>query len=168
MLSRDLFPHTDMSNISLVWDVKRSLWCVWLFANPPLVEQRFYFLFTALSFSSNPARVRLKSPPFIQINKAGGAASFMWRQGEGFKPHGSRPRRDNDVCFVCSSNPPFNTPHAPFNRLLLLCVLTTSLPWPFHFFWNLFLWITDRVFISPPAPPSLPFRGSGGEELLLV
>lgn len=72
---------------------------------------------------------------------------------------GSRPHRDNDVCFVCSVNPPFNTPHAPFNRVLLSSVLTTSSPQPFRSSLNLFLWITERVLFPPPPLHSTEVAG---------
>lgn len=77
---------------------------------------------------------------------------------------GSRPHRDNDVCFVCSVHPPFNNPQAPFNRVLL-SVLTTSSPQPFRSSLNPFLWITDRVLFPPPPLHSTEVAG---EELLLV
>lgn len=78
---------------------------------------------------------------------------------------GSGPHRDNDVCFVCSFSPPINSPHAPFNRLLLFCVLTTSSPRPLSLFLK-----SLPVHYRPGLmfPLHLPFHGSGGEELLLV
>lgn len=117
------FSQMDMSNISLVWDVKRSLWCVWLFANAPL-----------LSFSCKPGLVRVKSPPFIQINKAGGAASFMCRRAGEFKPRiKTSPRQWCMFCLLLQ--PTIQHPTRSIQQTPSpLCVLTTSLPRPFHFF----------------------------------
>lgn len=76
--------------------------------------------------SSSPVyRLCKVAKPFIKIN-SGAGVSFTCRQAEGINP------RDQDLVetmmYVLFAPPvqPFNAPHAPFNRPLLLSVLTTS------------------------------------------
>lgn len=160
----------DMWTIS-VWNV--SLWFVWSCANPQLLQQRFYYLFIAPF-----------SPPCRTTGCAKSRCHSLRQQKDQWALRAGRrwgSNRDQDLAetmmYVLFAPPvqPFNTHHAPFNRPLLLSVLTTSLPWPpppFYFFLKS-LPVNYRLsFIFLPRPLPLPFPPYSvevaGEESSLV
>lgn len=152
-------------------------WFVWSCANLQLLQPRlYYFLFIAPflppCWSTGWAR------PFIKTNNKAERALRAGRR--------RRSTRDQDLAetmmyvLFAPSVQPFNTHHAPFNRPLLLCVLTTSLPSlpppptppPFYFFLKS-LPVNYRLgFIFLPSLLPLPFPPYpvevAGEESLLV
>lgn len=132
-LVRDYFCHA-----AALW---RGFYYLFSLFFLPLFMSHFFFLMSSIHLSKQSC---------WSYHYVLGAAGFN---------SGSRPHRDNDVCFVCSVNPPFNTPHAPFNRVLLSSVLTTSSPQPFRSSLNLFLWITERVLFPPPPLHSTEVAG---------
>lgn len=165
------FP-ADMWTISM-WNV--SFWFLWSCANPQLLQTRFYYLFIA-PFSPPCCSTGCAKSLVHSLRQQQCRVSFTCRQAVGIKP-GPGPRRDNDVCFVCSfsstvQHPPRSIQRAPspqcFNNL---ASIAPSSPPPFSFTLNLFLWITDWVLFSSPAlPPAFSSHSVevAGEESLLV
>lgn len=130
----------------------------WLFLSCLCTLTRILLLIFSVLPSPIHVLFKKKKMSSIRLSKQS-CWSYHYVLGAAGFNSGSRPHRDNDVCFVCSVSPPFNTPHALFNGVLLSSVLTTSSPQPFRSSLNPFLWITDRVLFPPPPLHSTQVAG---------
>lgn len=158
--------------------VKRFLLVHLVMCQPTATSTEILLLIYCPLLSSSPVyRLCKVSLPFIRTNNGLGWALRAGRRGGSNWDHDLA----ETMMYVLFAPPvqAFNTHHAPFNRPLLLSVLTTSLPSPppslpppFYFFLKS-LPVNYRLgFIFLPSPLLRPFPPYSvevaGEESLLV